>query len=132
NARETQEPRFNNSLDLSDTVLRGGAVARGRLDGDRLTNLNVIWRQVPKTIGRGHFGGRLAFAPDHSLFITSGERMRFDPAQDISSNLGKVVHINADGSIPANNPFLHVRGARLDIWTLGHRNMLGIAFQPGT
>ena len=131
-ARETQEPRFNNSIDLSDTILRGGAVARGRLDGDRLTDLQVIWRQVPKTIGRGHFGGRLVFAPDHSLFITSSERMRFDPAQDMSGNLGKVVHINADGSIPADNPFAHTPGARPDIWTLGHRNMLGIAFQPGT
>ena len=131
-AHETQEPRFANSLDLSDTIVRGGAVARGRLDGDRLTDVTVIWRQVPKTVGRGHFGGRMAFAPDGSLFVTSSERMRFDPAQDMSGNLGKVVHINADGSIPANNPFVHVRGARPDIWTLGHRNMLGIAFQPGT
>jgi glucose/arabinose dehydrogenase len=131
-AHETQEPRFNNSLDLSDTILRGGAVARGRLEGGALRDVQVIWRQVPKTIGRGHFGGRLVFAPDHSLFITSGERMRFDPAQDMTANLGKVIHINADGSIPADNPFLHTRGARPDIWTLGHRNLLGIAFQPGT
>lgn len=131
-AHETQEPRFNNSLDLSDTVLRGGAVARGRLEGGALHDVNVIWRQVPKTIGRGHFGGRMAFAPDGTLFITSGERMRFDPAQDVAANLGKVVHINRDGSIPANNPFIHTRGARPDIWTLGHRNLLGIAFQPGT
>ena len=131
-AHETQEPRFANSLDLSDTVLRGGAVARGRLEGGALHDMNVIWRQVPKTIGRGHFGGRMVFAPDGTLFITSSERMRFDPAQDRASNLGKVVHINRDGSIPAGNPFFRVRGTREDIWTLGHRNMLGIAFQPGT
>jgi glucose/arabinose dehydrogenase len=131
-AHETPEPRFAGGLDMQDIVLKGGAVARGRLDGDRLTGVTVIWRQVPKTIGRGHFGGRLAFAPDGTLFITSSERMRFDPAQDRAANLGKVVHINADGSIPAGNPFAHVRGARPDIWTLGHRNMLGIAFQPGT
>jgi len=131
-AHETQEPRFNNGLDLNDTLVRGGAVARGRLDGGALHDMRVIWRQVPKTVGRGHFGGRMAFAPDGSLFITSGERMRFDPAQDMGANLGKVVHINRDGSIPANNPFVHTSGARPDIWTLGHRNMLGIAFQPGT
>ena len=131
-AHETQEPRFNNSLDLGDIGVRGGAVARGRLEGGALHDVNVIWRQVPKTIGRGHFGGRMAFAPDGSLFITSSERMRFDPAQDRASNLGKIVHINRDGSIPAGNPFFRVRGAREDIWTLGHRNMLGIAFEPGT
>ena len=131
-ARETQEPRFANSLDLTDTIVRGGAVARGRLEGGALHDVAVIWRQVPKTIGRGHFGGRMAFAPDGTLFITSSERMRFDPAQDRAGNLGKVVHINRDGSIPRGNPFSNVPGARPDIWTMGHRNMLGIAFQPGT
>src|SRR5688572_9587756 len=77
---DTGDTRFRN-LDTSDTVLRGGAVARGRLDGNQLRDVQVIWRQVPKTVGRGHFGHRLVFAPDGNLFITSGERMRFEPAQ---------------------------------------------------
>jgi glucose/arabinose dehydrogenase len=87
---------------------------------------------VPKTIGRGHYGGRLVFAPDGKLFILSGERMRFDPAQDLGSNLGKVVRINPDGSIPPDNPFVGKPGAQPDIWSLGHRNPLGGAIHPVT
>jgi glucose/arabinose dehydrogenase len=94
--------------------------------------VTVIWRRVPKTIGRGHFGGRLAFAPDGKLFITSGERQRFEPAQDMRPNLGKIVRINPDGSIPEDNPFVGQDGARADIWSLGHRNQLGAAFRPET
>ena len=83
-------------------------------------------------IGRGHYGGRLAFAPDGKLFITSGDRQRFEPAQDLAGNLGKVVRINADGSIPEDNPFVGKKGARPDIWSLGHRNPLGAAINPST
>jgi glucose/arabinose dehydrogenase len=128
----TDDPRFGGGLDLKDTRLMGGAVARARLEGNRLVDREVIWRQEPKTIGRGHFGHRLVFGQDGTLFITSGERMRFDPAQDLNSNLGKVVRINRDGSIPKDNPFVGKPGARGDIWSLGHRNMLAAAIQPGT
>jgi len=131
-ASEEKDPRLGEHQDLEDTVLKGLAVARGRLAGDRLEDVTVIWRQVPKTIGRGHFGGRLVFAPDGKLFITSGERQRFEPAQDMESNLGKIVRINPDGTIPDDNPFVGQDGARADIWTLGHRNQLGAAFRPGT
>ena len=94
----------------------GGAVTRARLDGNRLTDSKVIWRQEPKTVGRGHFGHRLVFGRDGTLFITSGERMRFDPAQSLTSNLGKVVRINRDGSIPKDNPFVGQAGcARRDL-----------------
>jgi aldose sugar dehydrogenase len=126
-ARETGDPRFGGFVDTTDAELKGGAVARGKLEGNQLQDVKVIWRQVPKTIGRGHFGGRLVFAPDGMLFITSGERMRFDPAQDLGTNLGKIVRINPDGSIPKDNPFVNKAGARPDIWTLGHRNPLGAA-----
>ena len=102
-------------------------MARATLDANRLRDVQVIWRQEPKTIGRGHFAHRLVFARDGTLLITSGERMRFDPAQRLSSNLGKVVRIHTDGSIPKDNPFVGKPGARGDIWSLGHRNMLAAA-----
>ena len=131
-ARDVEDPRFGGYFDKDDNVLKGGAVARGRLDGLALRDLKVIWRQVPKTIGRGHFGGRLVFAPDGKLFVLSGERMRFDPAQDPAANLGKVVRINPDGSIPPDNPFAGKAGAQADVWSLGHRNPLGGAIHPTT
>ena len=131
-AREPPDPRLGSSLDQQDHVLKGAAVARAQLVGDSLRDVTVIWRQVPKTLGLGHFGGRLVFAPDGKLFITSGERQRFDPAQDLGSNLGRVVRINSDGSIPDENPFAKQPGARPDTWTLGHRNPLGAAINPAS
>jgi glucose/arabinose dehydrogenase len=132
NAKDTCDPRFGDYCDKEDNVLKGGAVARARLDGMQLRDLKVIWRQTPKTIGRGHFGGRIVFAPDGTLFITSGDRMRFDPAQDTATNLGKIVRINADGSIPSDNPFAGKAGTSPDIWSIGHRNPLGAAIHPAT
>ena len=131
-AKEEKDARLGDYQDMSDNVLKGMAVARARLEGDRLEDVKVIWRQVPKTIGRGHFGGRLVFAPVGKLFITSGERQRFEPAQDMASNLGKVVRINTDGSVPDDNPFVGKDGALPEIWTLGHRNPLGAAINPAS
>jgi glucose/arabinose dehydrogenase len=112
---------------------RGGAVARAKLvldeqGGGALQDLQVIWRQVPKVAGAGHYSHRLVFAPDGKLFITSGERQKFDPAQDMNANLGKIVRLNDDGSIPADNPFAERGGVTAQIWSLGHRNLLGIDF----
>ena len=110
----------------------GAAVARARLvlDGARseLTDLEVIWRQVPKVTGRGHFGHRIAFGPDGYLWISSGERRTFDLSQDPQSNLGKIVRLNDDGSLPPGNPFAGSGGVASQIWSLGHRNPLGLAF----
>jgi glucose/arabinose dehydrogenase len=131
-AKEEKDPRLGEYQDLNDVVLKGLAVARAKLDGDTLQDVAVIWRQEPKQIGRGHFGGRLVFAPDGTLFITSGDRQRFEPAQDMKSNLGKIVRINPDGSIPSDNPFVNADGTPADIWSVGHRNELGAAFRPGT
>lgn len=132
NARDEGDPRLGPFQSKDDNVLKGAAVARGKLDGNQLRNVTVIWRQVPKTIGRGHFGGRMAFGADGKLFITSGDRQRFEPAQDLGTNLGKTVRINADGSIPKDNPFADRPGARPDIWSVGHRNPLGAAIDPAT
>lgn len=112
---------------------RGAAVARAKLTlneqgGGALSNLQVIWRQTPKVTGKGHYGHRIAFGPDGYLWITSGERQKFDPAQDMRANLGKVVRLNDDGSLPPDNPFAQQGGVAAQIWTLGHRNPLGIVF----
>ena len=109
---------------------RGAAVARTTLDLDRgtLSDVRVIWRQVPKVRGQNHYGHRLLFDSDGLLFISSGERAKFDPSQDMSSNLGKIVRLRDDGSIPDDNPFAAVGGVTAQVWTLGHRNPLGIAF----
>lgn len=112
----------------------GSAVARARLtlsgNGGKLEELAVIWRQVPKVSGQGHFGHRLAFGPDGKLWITSSERQKFTPAQDMKANLGKIVRLNEDGSTPADNPFFAQGGVTAQIWSSGHRNLLGIAFAP--
>jgi len=111
---------------------RGAAVARARLvlddDGGILDDVEVIWRQVPKVRGRGHYGHRLLFDAAGYLFISSGERQKFDPAQDMQSNLGKIIRLHDDGSVPVDNPFADQGGVAAQIWTLGHRNPLGIAF----
>jgi len=110
------------------------AVARARLREDRtgLEELDVIFRQEPKMGGSKHFGSRLAFAPDGTLFITTGERFRFDPAQDLGSHLGKVIRIRPDGSVPEDNPFVGKSGARPEIWSYGHRNIEAAAIHPET
>lgn len=111
---------------------RGAAVARAKLvraAGEaRLDALQVIWRQTPKVTGSGHFGQRLAFGPDRHLWITSGERQKFTPAKDMQTNLGKVLRLAADGSVPEDNPFASQGVVTAQIWSLGHRNPLGIAF----
>ena len=111
----------------------GTAVARARLAGNALDNLQVIWRQVPKTTGPNHWGSRLVFARDGTLFVTTGDRFtQRDRVQDLSSTIGKVVRINADGSIPVDNPFAKRDGARPEIWSYGHRNIQGAAIDPAT
>ena len=107
-------------------------MARGRLANGALENVGVIFRQQPKVGGSNHFGSRLVFAPDGTLFVTLGERFKFDPAQDNTNHLGTIVRINPDGSVPPDNPFVGRPDARPEIWSYGHRNVQGAAIQPGT
>ena len=119
-------------VEAGDGDVRGAAVARATLslsdNGGALEDLEVIWRQEPKVPGRGHFGHRIAFSDDGYLFISSGERKKFDPSQDMNANLGKIVRLHHDGSVPDDNPFSNQGGVTAQIWTLGHRNPLGLAF----
>lgn len=110
----------------------GTAVARGRLEGNGLEDVKVIFRQMPKVSDGNHFGGRLAFAPDGKLFVTLGERFKFEPAQDLTNHLGKVVRINPDGSVPPDNPFISTKDAQPEIWSYGHRNPESAAIHPGS
>lgn len=118
-----------------DDRRRGAVVARAALSlnddgGGALNDMEIIWRQENKLTGRGHYGHRIAFSPDGYLFISSGDRQKFDPAQDMRQNVGKIVRLNDDGTAPEDNPFADQGGVTAQIWSLGHRNPLGLAFDP--
>ncbi|MEY4641804.1 MAG: hypothetical protein RLZZ227_1798 [Pseudomonadota bacterium] len=110
----------------------GAAVARARLQltstGGSLSNIEVVWRQVPKVVGNAHYSHRIAFDREGYLWISSGERQLMMPAQQMDNNLGKILRLRDDGSVPADNPFAHLGGVSAQIWSLGHRNVLGLAF----
>ncbi|KHK91677.1 PQQ-dependent sugar dehydrogenase [Novosphingobium malaysiense] len=115
---------------------RGAAVGKATLVCSaqmdcRLENLKVIWRQQPKVSGRGHYSHRLTFSPDGQyLFISSGERQKQQPAQDLSNNLGTIVRLLPDGTPAPGNPFADKPSPTNQIWSYGHRNVLGLAFSP--
>jgi glucose/arabinose dehydrogenase len=112
--------------------LSGTAVARAKLINGRLQATEIIYRQIPKVEGAGHFGSRLVFGRDKTLFITLGDRQKFTPAQDMKQSIGKVVRIQRDGRIPVDNPKWKATGARPEIYSLGHRNPQGAALHPDT
>ncbi len=106
----------------------GTAVARGRLGDRGLEGVQVIWRQEPKVNGNNHWGSRLVWRPDGTLFVTLGERYQHSElAQDLTTTLGKIVRINADGSAPRDNPFVGRANVRPEIWSYGHRNVQAAA-----
>ena len=111
----------------------GTAVARGKLDGQRLADVQVIFRQVPKASGGNHFGSRLVWTRDGKLFVGLGDRFTHkDDAQTLDNHMGKVVRLEPDGKPAADNPFVQRQGAKPEIWSYGHRNIQGAALHPGT
>ena len=106
-----------------------GTLVCEEADACRIDGLEVIWRQEPGAATPGHFSHRIAFSPDgEHLFLSSGERMLANPAQDLSNNLGAVLRLNLDGTPAEGNPFWDMGGVSREIWSYGHRNALGLAF----
>jgi glucose/arabinose dehydrogenase len=108
------------------------ALGRGRFVGDRIEGFEPLFTSVPYMSGGAHFGSRIAFGPDGHLFLATGERFQFDPAQDLSNHLGTVVRLSPDGSVPDDNPFVGQGGAEPEIWSYGHRNIQAAAFDKIT
>lgn len=108
------------------------ALGRGKFINDELQDFTVIFRQEPKVSGPNHFGGRIVFTPEEYIFLTTGERFKFDPAQNLENHLGTVIRIKKDGSIPDDNPFVGQANAEDEIWSYGHRNIEGAALHPET
>jgi glucose/arabinose dehydrogenase len=112
---------------------RGTEVMRARLDGEQLSDAKVIFRAEPKTAGSAHYGSRLLFGPDGTLFITLGDRYAYrDEAQNLGNHLGTIVRLKDDGSVPDDNPFVGKDDAKPEVFSYGHRNSQGIALRPGT
>lgn len=133
------DPRFADNARIYWSYAEAGeggnstAVARGHLAGSRIEDVQVIFRQRPKVRSTQHCSGRLVFARDGRLFVTLGDRFsRKDDAQNLSNHLGKIVRIEPDGRVPADNPFVGTPGAAAEIWSLGHRNAQGAAIHPDT
>ena len=113
----------------------GAALGYGRLDlsnaaAPQLRDFKVIWRQQPKVGGNGHFSHRIAFGPDGFLYLTSGDRQKMAPAQELGGNLGKVLRLTDEGAPAPGNPFASRGGVAAEFWSIGHRNGLGLQFAP--
>jgi glucose/arabinose dehydrogenase len=121
-------------VETGDKGTSGAALGYGTLvlgqGQPRIEGFKVIWRQQPKVDGDGHFSHRIAFGPDGFLYLTSGERQKFDPAQDMGGNLGKVLRLTDEGAPAPGNPWASRGGIAAQFWSIGHRNLLGISFAP--
>jgi glucose/arabinose dehydrogenase len=115
-----------------DNPTTGAVVVRAKLDLNdyplEFASVERLWVQEPKVNGNGHYGHRIAFGPDGKMFITSGDRQKFAPAQQFDGHLGKVLRLNDDGTVPHDNPWQDRGEIARQFWTVGHRNMLGIDF----
>ena len=110
----------------------GTALARGKLQDHRMTEVQVLFSMQPKTRSNHHFGGRIVFDQAGLLYLTLGDRGDKDRAQKLNDHAGSVIRLHDDGRVPANNPFVNRAGALAEKWTLGNRNMQGAALHPQT
>lgn len=110
----------------------GTAMARGKLQGHRMTQVQVLFSMLPKTRSSQHFGGRIVFDKAGMLYLTLGDRGDKDRAQKLDDHAGSVIRLHDDGRVPADNPFVNRAGAFPEKWTLGNRNMQGVALHPQT
>ncbi len=109
----------------------GTEVARAQFIEGELLNRETIFVVAPKTPGQLHYGSRMVFAADGTLFITTGDRYdRMHDAQDPSNHLGAIVRINEDGTVPGDNPFIHHKHNKPEVYSYGHRNVQGITRRP--
>lgn len=110
------------------------ALARGvlRADVSTLDDVKILFRQTPRVRGGRHFGSRVVFAPDGTLFLTTGDRGNRHEAQNLGGHIGKVIRLTDDGKTPPDNPFVGKQGARPETWSYGHRNIQGAAIHPVT
>jgi glucose/arabinose dehydrogenase len=113
--------------DTRGAVVGKGTLVCGAPTACTIEGLGVIWRQAPKVTGRGHYSHRISISPDGKyLFIASGERQKMQPAQDTTNNLGSIVRLNLDGTPASGNPMAEKGGVTAEIWSYGHRNILGL------
>jgi len=110
----------------------GTVIARAKLEGNALTNLEELFQAAPLASSEVHFGSRIAFDENGYMFFTSGERGKKENAQDLTNHLGKVLRLHDDGTIPSDNPFVNVIGAKSEIWSFGHRNLQGLYYDKAT
>ena len=110
----------------------GTALARGKLQGKRMTEVQELFSMQPKTRSSYHFGGRIVFDTSAMLYLTLGDRGDKDRAQKLDDHAGSVIRLHDDGRVPADNPFVKRAGAFAEKWTLGNRNMQGAALHPIT
>ena len=110
----------------------GTVIARAKLDGNSLTNLEELFKSVPLGSSEVHFGSRIVFDGNGYMFFTSGERGKKENAQDLTNHLGKVLRLHDDGKVPSDNPFINVIGAKSEIWSYGHRNLQGLYYDKTT
>ena len=110
----------------------GTALARGKLQGQRMTEVQVLFSMQPKTRSAHHFGGRIVFDAAGMVYLTLGDRGDKDRAQKLNDHAGSVIRLHDDGRVPNDNPFVKRAGALPEKWTLGHRNMQGAAINPQT
>jgi len=110
----------------------GTVIARAKLEGNTLTNLEELFQALPLSKSEVHFGSRIAFDGKGYMFFTSGERGKKENAQDLTNLLGKVLRLHDDGKVPSDNPFVSTIGARSEIWSYGHRNLQGLYYDQQT